>query len=94
MRIIRKFNKNLQLLKELQKQTLLLANVIVKNKRWPTAWTEYQQAEFLNRYPWLIGKNGKLGCEICKSVRNLGALGEEKLSISREWSQCLVGASG
>ena len=50
-----------------------------------SCWSVQQQEYFASTYPWIIFSNGKLGCQECKNIKNLGLHAEQRSRISREW---------
>ena len=38
----------------------------------------------------LFFSNGKLGCQECKNIKNLGLHAEQRSCISREWTDCNI----
>ncbi len=47
--------------------TVALADQIDK----PSIWTDEMWQEKQKRYPWLLCKNGQLGCDFCLSAKRL-----------------------
>ena len=56
----------------------------------PSSWSVQQQEYFTSTYPWIIFSNGKLGCQECKNIKNLGLHAEQRSRISREWTDCNI----
>ena len=52
-------------------------------------WREKQQL-----YPWLLCKNGKLGCDFCVSAKGLGPHRTRGLYLSPEWQTTNVTYNG
>ena len=42
----------------------------------------------------MTARGGKFGCNICSSIKSFGPAKEERLSVSREWSENLITCSG
>ncbi|UYV79362.1 hypothetical protein LAZ67_17002309 [Cordylochernes scorpioides] len=57
-------------------------------------WNDSQYIQFKEKYPWLSISKGRLGCNICASVKTLGAAKSERIHISPEWSNYLIEAAG
>ena len=55
-----------------------------------SCWSVQQQEYFTSTYPWIIFSNGKLGCQECKNIKNLGLHAEQRSRISREWTDCNI----
>ena len=49
----------------------------------PSCWFVQQQEYFTSAYSWIIFSNGKLGCQECKNIKNLGLHAEQRSRISR-----------
>ena len=47
-----------------------------------------------NAFPWLDCIIGKLGCNVCKEVAQLGTFKKERMSISKEWRLFLITFNG
>lgn len=62
--------------------------------RWPSIWTEEMWERKKNAFPWLDCINGKLGCNVCKEVAQLGTFKKERMSISKEWRLFLITFNG
>ncbi|UYV74863.1 hypothetical protein LAZ67_12001455 [Cordylochernes scorpioides] len=57
-------------------------------------WNDSQYIQFKQKYPWLSISKGRLRCNICASVKTLGAAKSERIHISPEWSNYLIEAAG
>lgn len=61
----------------------------------PSIWTEEMWREKQQRYPWLMCKNGKLGCDFCLSAKSLaGPHSTQGLHLSSEWQTTNVTYNG
>jgi len=61
-------------------------------RHYPACWTADQWTKFKVDYGWLYASNGKLGCDVCRSVMALGpnrSLGM-RVQLSKEWSCGLI----
>ena len=61
---------------------------------WPSVWTEKVWQEKLNKYPFLVVNNGKLGCSSCRAVSSLQAFSGQGSHLSAEWTNCQIVANG
>ena len=61
----------------------------IENK-WPACWTEKQATDFVNKYPWLVGRNGSLGCSTCKNASLAPGLLLQGMSFSEQWCNVKV----
>jgi len=60
----------------------------------PTCWNKSQYDGFKLSYNWLIIENKKLGCTVCKKIRQLGLFGEKNVRISKAWQECSIESNG
>ena len=56
----------------------------------PDCWSMQQKQEFCENKDWLIVKQKKLGCTICKQIGTLGTEKSQGLKIPKEWANCSV----
>ena len=50
----------------------------------PSCWNSESAKHFKQKYPWMIIKEGKLGCNVCAEIK------DGKSSHSENWIQCQV----
>ena len=60
----------------------------------PNIWTDKMWREKQQLYPWLLCKNGKLGCDFCASAKGLGPHRTRGLYLSPEWQTTNVTYNG
>ena len=60
----------------------------------PDCWTRDQVDYFFKTNEWLIVKDKKLGCRICKEVKYLGKHTGQGVKVSIEWGECAVSHFG
>ena len=53
---------------------------------WPSCWTAKVWREKRKDYIWLICKDGKLGCDVCRVVSSLGVHKSKNVHLSQERS--------
>lgn len=53
-------------------------------------WTKDQSDYFMSEYPWLLQKEGRLGCRTCGKVSSIACLKEQGVKLSTEWRDCLI----
>jgi hypothetical protein len=58
--------------------------------KWPSLWTEKQVEEFTQKYPWLYGKNGCLGCSTCKDATMAPGHRLQGMSFPEQWCNATV----
>jgi hypothetical protein len=58
---------------------------------YPVCWNDSTWREFKTKYEWLVCREGKLGCSVCKDVQNIGVSKSQGVYISKEWSSISVG---
>ena len=61
----------------------------IENK-WPACWTEKQATDFVNKYPWLVGRNGSLGCSTCKNASLAPGLPLQGMFFPEQWCNVKV----
>ena len=54
----------------------------------PSCWNSESAKHFKQKYPWMMMKEGKLGCNVCAEIK------DGKMSHSENWIQCQVVANG
>ncbi|XP_069490898.1 E3 SUMO-protein ligase KIAA1586-like [Ambystoma mexicanum] len=60
---------------------------------YPKCWSFSVYLNKCKEYKWLIASNGRLGCKVCRAVKNADE--ESKgMYVSLEWAMCLVSSSG
>lgn len=59
----------------------------------PPCWSLEQYLNKCKEYTWLTASNGKLGCKVCRDVKNIEEE-SEGMHVSVEWADCLVSAFG
>lgn len=69
---------------------------VADNIEKPSIWTdEINEIKKQQRYPWLLYKNGKLGCDFCLSAKRLaGPHSTQGLHLSSEWQTTNVTYNG
>lgn len=60
----------------------------------PDCWTTDQVQYFCKTNAWLLLKDKKLGCRICRDVKSLGIHTGQGLKLSTEWGECAVSHFG
>ena len=60
----------------------------------PSIWTDKMWVEKQQLYPWLLCKNGKLGCNFCASAKDLGPQRTQGIYLSKEWQTISVTYNG
>lgn len=58
---------------------------------WPSVWSESVWFEKKNVFPFLICKDGKIGCKVCYKVQTASGPG---IALAVEWTTCQVTPSG
>ena len=61
---------------------------------WPSCWTAKVWREKRKDYIWLICKDGKLGCDVCREVSSLGVHKSKNVHLSQEWQSIGIVPSG
>lgn len=61
---------------------------------YPSIWTNEMFLSFLNKYPWIMVKDQKLGCNICVQVQNLATYKTQGIRFAIEWTECSVHTYG
>jgi hypothetical protein len=60
----------------------------------PLGWDEKQFRAKCEQYSWLCGKNGKLGCLVCRDVKTLKLHQSQGLKLSAEWVHVTIDSFG
>ncbi|XP_069494929.1 E3 SUMO-protein ligase KIAA1586-like [Ambystoma mexicanum] len=60
----------------------------------PDCWSWEQYENKCKEYPWLTSSKGKLGCKICREVKNLGTETSQGVHFSLEWVNSSVSSYG
>ncbi|XP_050065588.1 E3 SUMO-protein ligase KIAA1586-like [Aphis gossypii] len=60
----------------------------------PSVWTNEMYSKFYAKYPWLVVKNQKLGCSVCKNIQNLATYKAQGIRFAIEWVECNVNTYG
>lgn len=66
----------------------------VRESEYPTIWNLTQATDFTKTYPWLLFKNGCLGCKTCQQVTGLGVFKKNGIKLSKEWVSGTVTFNG
>lgn len=61
---------------------------------YPSIWTNEMFLSFCNKYPWIMVKDQKLGCNICVQVQNLATYKTQGIRFAIEWTECSVHTYG
>lgn len=56
----------------------------------PDCWTPDQANYFRKENQWLVIRSQKLGCQICKGVKNMALLSSQGIRLSSEWRECSI----
>lgn len=56
----------------------------------PECWTVDQANYFQKENEWLVIQSHKLGCQTCRSVKNLALLASQGIRLSSEWRECSI----
>jgi len=60
------------------------AHVNNEEQSWTSVWSEQMFNEKLEKYPFLMANNGRLGCMSCRAVTNLQAFSSQGFHLSAE----------
>ena len=60
----------------------------------PQCWDQDQYLAKCVEYPWLVANDGKLGCNVCSSAKNLGSQASQGVRLAPEWVMCDVSTFG
>lgn len=66
----------------------------ISERKWPSVWTEKQVEDFTEKNPWLYGKNGCLGCSICKDANLAPGHRVQGMSFPESWCNGTVHSYG
>lgn len=72
-------------------------NVIDGNSKYfdfPSVWTSEMYSKFYAKYPWIVVKNQKLGCGVCKNIQTLATYKAQGIRFAIEWVECNVNTYG
>jgi len=64
------------------------------NCEWPPIRSEDVWFEKKKSYPFLVCKDGKIGCEVCQNVGSVKTASGPGISLAVEWTTCQVTSSG
>ena len=61
-----------------------------KSCSYPSCWSYQQYTQKCQDYGWLFGRNGKLGCSICLSVKSVKLQQSQGIKLANEWINCSI----
>ena len=79
---------------ETSEASSLSTNATQNAHDYPFCWNDEQCSYFSKAYSWLFFENGKVGCALCKSIKNLGVHSDKSIHLANEWTECKVKVAG